>query len=290
MPPGANILSLLFPSSNHVSQFAEAGVTDVAIAGPCLPQCCGRAGSWIHTEPGCGRGARLDDTQTGCVVPGPSQGSLPEYAHRPEEILVAVLLGLNVLQVGCKDGQNTLLGSIYAYVAPVLYLVTEVAVLLLIIWIEGGIALSTKQGKAPYKQDLEGSRRLESRSRSGASSPTYFAHFISARYAGTSGERRHDPDRTQWRRQVDAGQPRPVRTFCRPRHDSPERRRCSDTRSTKVLGVYTDGDGAVWPGFDALDLMNTRGHSSFSTSRLMRPPWRRSFLVETRGSPARPLL
>lgn len=68
----------------------------------------------------------------------------------------ALLLGLNVLQVGCKDGQNTLPGSIYAYGGPILYLVVQVAVLLLVIvWIEGDLALFRRKGKMTRRQDSE---------------------------------------------------------------------------------------------------------------------------------------
>ncbi|KAJ6445819.1 putative PWI domain mRNA processing protein [Purpureocillium lavendulum] len=58
-----------------------------------------------------------------------------------------MLLGLNVGQVGCKDGAPTPPSSIYAYGGPILYLVIQVAaLLLLIIWIEGDIALFRRGG------------------------------------------------------------------------------------------------------------------------------------------------
>lgn len=68
----------------------------------------------------------------------------------------ALLLGLNVLQVGCKDGKHIPPGSIYAYGAPILYLVIQIAVLLLIIvWIEGDIALFRRKGRIPQTHHPE---------------------------------------------------------------------------------------------------------------------------------------
>lgn len=59
----------------------------------------------------------------------------------------AMLIGLNVLEVGCKDGEPTPPASIYGYGGPILYLVLQVIVLLLIIiWIEGDIALFRRRG------------------------------------------------------------------------------------------------------------------------------------------------
>lgn len=52
----------------------------------------------------------------------------------------SLLVGFNVQQVGCKDGVPTPPGSIYAHGGPILYLVLQVAaLLLLIIWIEGDL-------------------------------------------------------------------------------------------------------------------------------------------------------
>ncbi|RDA88905.1 hypothetical protein CP532_5458 [Ophiocordyceps camponoti-leonardi (nom. inval.)] len=54
----------------------------------------------------------------------------------------ALMLGLNVLRVGCSDGQPTSPGSINGFGGPILYLVIQAAVLLLVmIWIEGDLAL-----------------------------------------------------------------------------------------------------------------------------------------------------
>ncbi|KAL6357950.1 hypothetical protein LRP88_08129 [Fusarium phalaenopsidis] len=59
----------------------------------------------------------------------------------------AMLIGLNVLEVGCKDGEPTPPASIYGYGGPILYLVLQIIVLLLvIIWIEGDIALFRRKG------------------------------------------------------------------------------------------------------------------------------------------------
>ncbi|KAF4469052.1 ABC transporter [Fusarium albosuccineum] len=59
----------------------------------------------------------------------------------------AMLIGLNVLEVGCKDGEPTPPASIYGYGGPILYLVLQIIVLLLIIiWIEEDIALFRRKG------------------------------------------------------------------------------------------------------------------------------------------------
>jgi len=59
----------------------------------------------------------------------------------------ALLLGMNVMQVGCRDGRPISPGSIYAYGGPILYLVLQaVALLLLVIWVEGDIALCRRKG------------------------------------------------------------------------------------------------------------------------------------------------
>ncbi|KAM5356058.1 hypothetical protein ACJ41O_002704 [Fusarium nematophilum] len=69
----------------------------------------------------------------------------------------AMLIGLNVLEVGCKDGEPTSPASIYGYGGPILYLALQVMVLLLIIiWIEGDIALfRSKGGRAASPIDTE---------------------------------------------------------------------------------------------------------------------------------------
>ncbi|KAK2590442.1 hypothetical protein QQS21_011873 [Conoideocrella luteorostrata] len=67
----------------------------------------------------------------------------------------AAMLTLNVLQVACKDGRSTTVGSIYAFGSPILYLVIQIAVLLLIIiWIEGDLALFRRK-KSPSGRDSE---------------------------------------------------------------------------------------------------------------------------------------
>ncbi|KAH6997790.1 hypothetical protein BKA56DRAFT_536741 [Ilyonectria sp. MPI-CAGE-AT-0026] len=59
----------------------------------------------------------------------------------------ALLIGLNVLEVGCKGGEHTPAASIYGYGGPILYLVLQVIVLLaIIIWIEGDLALFHRKG------------------------------------------------------------------------------------------------------------------------------------------------
>lgn len=59
----------------------------------------------------------------------------------------ALLIGLNALEVGCKDGEHTPAASIYGYGGPILYLVLQVIVLLaIIIWIEGDLALFHRKG------------------------------------------------------------------------------------------------------------------------------------------------
>lgn len=68
----------------------------------------------------------------------------------------ALLLGLNVLQVGCKDGAPTGFASIYSYGSPILYLVIQVAVLLaIVIWIEGDLALFRRKSIRPAPKDAE---------------------------------------------------------------------------------------------------------------------------------------
>lgn len=68
----------------------------------------------------------------------------------------AAMLGLNVLQVGCRDGVHTPPTSIYAYGSPILYLVIQVVVLLfLIIWIEGDLSLFRRNGLPVVKHDDE---------------------------------------------------------------------------------------------------------------------------------------
>jgi ABC-type multidrug transport system fused ATPase/permease subunit len=59
----------------------------------------------------------------------------------------ALLLGGNVRQVGCRDGMPTPPMSIYAYGGPILYLAIQVvALLLIIIWIEGDLAFFRRKG------------------------------------------------------------------------------------------------------------------------------------------------
>lgn len=67
----------------------------------------------------------------------------------------ALLLGFNVLQVGCKDGEHVAAGAIYAYGSPILYLVLQIGVLLvIIIWIEGDLALFRRKGRSPLRDPL----------------------------------------------------------------------------------------------------------------------------------------
>lgn len=59
----------------------------------------------------------------------------------------ALLLGGNVRQVGCRNGQLEPAGSIYSYGGPILYLCIQViALLLIIIWIEGDLAFFRRKG------------------------------------------------------------------------------------------------------------------------------------------------
>ncbi|KAH6898818.1 hypothetical protein B0T10DRAFT_120641 [Thelonectria olida] len=68
----------------------------------------------------------------------------------------AMLIGLNVLEVGCKDGEHTPPASIYGYGGPILYLCLQVIVLLLIIiWIEGDVALFRRAGNRTRVVDAE---------------------------------------------------------------------------------------------------------------------------------------
>ena len=68
----------------------------------------------------------------------------------------ALLIGLNVLEVGCKNGEPTPPASIYAYGGPILYLVLQViALLLIIVWIEGDIALFRRKGHTAVAIDTE---------------------------------------------------------------------------------------------------------------------------------------
>lgn len=64
----------------------------------------------------------------------------------------ALLVGFNVLQVGCKNGKPTSPGSIDAYGGPILYLVLQVGFLLaIIIWIEGDLALFRRNTHTPFR-------------------------------------------------------------------------------------------------------------------------------------------
>ena len=68
----------------------------------------------------------------------------------------ALLLVLNLVQVRCKNGQVTPIGSIYAFGAPILYLVLQViALLAIIVWIEGDKALFRRGRAAMQNQDPE---------------------------------------------------------------------------------------------------------------------------------------
>lgn len=73
------------------------------------------------------------------------------------------MLGLNVLNVGCKNGAHSPLMSIYAYGSPILYLVIQVVVLLLlIIWLEGDMALFRRNGVPVARADNEKSVAVRS--------------------------------------------------------------------------------------------------------------------------------
>lgn len=51
----------------------------------------------------------------------------------------ALLIGLNVLEAGCRNNQPTMPGSIYGYGGPILYLVLQIMILFgILIWIEQG--------------------------------------------------------------------------------------------------------------------------------------------------------
>ncbi|RDA94986.1 hypothetical protein CP533_0160 [Ophiocordyceps camponoti-saundersi (nom. inval.)] len=61
----------------------------------------------------------------------------------------ALMLGLNVLQVGCSNGQPSSPGSIKAFGGPILYLIIQAAVLLLVmIWLEGDLALFRRRPRS----------------------------------------------------------------------------------------------------------------------------------------------
>ncbi|RCI15997.1 hypothetical protein L249_1742 [Ophiocordyceps polyrhachis-furcata BCC 54312] len=66
----------------------------------------------------------------------------------------ALTMGLNVLQVGCTDGQPTSPGTIKGFGGPILYLVIQAAVLLLVmIWIEGDLALFRRRPRGSNEEE-----------------------------------------------------------------------------------------------------------------------------------------
>lgn len=68
----------------------------------------------------------------------------------------AMLIGLNVLEIGCKDGAPTPPASIYAFGGPILYLCLQVVVLLVVIvWIEGDVALFRRCSRPARTVDTE---------------------------------------------------------------------------------------------------------------------------------------
>lgn len=68
----------------------------------------------------------------------------------------ASMLALNVVQVRCKDGFPTATGSIYSFGSPILYLVLQIAILLLIIvWVEGDLALFRRNKATGLEKDSE---------------------------------------------------------------------------------------------------------------------------------------